>query len=274
MSHMRLVDHASLWALALLGAILCGCFAGFEVECGADAHCNRFPGGLCHTNPGTERRWCGYPDQACPSGYRYSDLDVGDGVSGACTGEPPARCDPTADFGEPILVPNLNSSFDEIGMTMTRDELVAFFIRLDGAFFKLLASTRASTVVDFSPPASDPKLTAITAAADQILALWLTGDGLALYFLGYDSFDKHQFLVALRSTREDSFGELRTVFVDSSPLQVPLLPSISSDGQTLYWIDYYAFDLRSAKRDRVDLFRSPMIASATVIHYYVCPRMS
>lgn len=266
---MRLVEHASLCVLALLGSTLCGCFASFEAECGADAHCNRFPGGLCHTNPATERRWCGYPDPECPSGYRYSDLDVGDGVSGSCTAEPPARCNPTADFGEPTLVPNLNSSFDEIVMTMTRDELVAFFIRIDGPSRKLLTSMRSSRAIDFPPPALDPKLTVITAATDQILGLWVTGDGLAIYFLSYDSLNGYRFLVSVRSAREDSFGEPRTVSVGSSPLQAPLLPSISFDGQTLYWIDYYAFDLRSATRERVDAFRSPRIVSKTEVYYYV-----
>jgi Tol biopolymer transport system component len=28
--------------------------------------------------------WCAYPDPSCPSGYRYSDFQVGDGLSGVC----------------------------------------------------------------------------------------------------------------------------------------------------------------------------------------------
>jgi hypothetical protein len=53
---MRPIPEASLWILSLLAAGLCNCFSPFEVECGVDAHCNRFPGGLCHTNPETARR--------------------------------------------------------------------------------------------------------------------------------------------------------------------------------------------------------------------------
>lgn len=33
---------------------------------------------------GTGNRWCAYPDQGCPSGSRYSDQDVGDGLGGEC----------------------------------------------------------------------------------------------------------------------------------------------------------------------------------------------
>ena len=35
-------------------------------------------------DPGTGHRWCAYPDGTCPSGYRYSDIQVGDNVSGMC----------------------------------------------------------------------------------------------------------------------------------------------------------------------------------------------
>jgi hypothetical protein len=81
---MRPFPVASLCILTLWAVGLGGCYSPFEVECGADAHCNRFPGGLCHANLQTDRHWCKYPDPACPSGYRYSDLDVGDGVSATC----------------------------------------------------------------------------------------------------------------------------------------------------------------------------------------------
>ena len=55
-----------------------------NVQCERDMHCDRFAGGVCHVAP-SGNQWCAYPDPACPSGYRYSDLDVGDGISGQCT---------------------------------------------------------------------------------------------------------------------------------------------------------------------------------------------
>lgn len=77
----------TFWILALSVAGLCACFTPFEVECGIDTHCNRFPGGLCHQSAATGNKWCMYPDTECSSGYRYSDLDVGDGVSATCVSD-------------------------------------------------------------------------------------------------------------------------------------------------------------------------------------------
>lgn len=54
-----------------------------NVECRDNTSCDLAGGGVCLTT--TSGRWCAYPDPACPSGYRYSDQDVGGGVSGECT---------------------------------------------------------------------------------------------------------------------------------------------------------------------------------------------
>jgi hypothetical protein len=78
--HMTRID---LWIL-LAGALACGCLpAAQDVQCLEDANCNRFAGGACRLAL-SGHHWCSYPDPGCPSGYRYSDLDVGDGVSGEC----------------------------------------------------------------------------------------------------------------------------------------------------------------------------------------------
>ncbi len=62
-----------------------GCLPPQDVQCTEDSNCNRFAGGACRSAP-SGHRWCSYPDSACSSGYRYSDLDVGDGLSAECTG--------------------------------------------------------------------------------------------------------------------------------------------------------------------------------------------
>src|SRR5215212_9332743 len=68
----------------LLALATSGCLPAMpDVQCIDDANCNRFAGGVCHPTP-SGHQWCSYPDAACPSGYRYSDLDIGDGVSGKC----------------------------------------------------------------------------------------------------------------------------------------------------------------------------------------------
>lgn len=84
---MRPFPETFVWIITLSVAGLCGCFTPFEVECGVDAHCNRFPGGLCHQSSVTGNQWCMYPDAECPSRYRYSDLDVGDGASATCVSD-------------------------------------------------------------------------------------------------------------------------------------------------------------------------------------------
>jgi len=53
--------------------------------------------------------WCAYPDGMCPSGYRFSDFDVGDGVGGQCTGGTTDAGVDSPDAGKPafdIAYPN------------------------------------------------------------------------------------------------------------------------------------------------------------------------
>ncbi|HWO19220.1 MAG TPA: hypothetical protein VNO30_10595 [Kofleriaceae bacterium] len=265
---MRLIDHAARWGLLLLAAVACGCFGAFEVSCDQDAHCNRVPGGLCHTNPATDRRWCTYPDPACPSGHRYSDLDVGDGVSGTCTGEPPARCDPTADFGEPTLVPNINSSFDEGTIAMTADELTAYISRTDGYSTMLLVSTRRSIAEDFSPPTSDPSLVAVVSSAGIEYAASPTSDGLLLYYHRQLPSQAPRIYVSVRATRDDLFDEGMQVSSGGTAPEAVLGPAPSLDGQTLYWIDYYDFTLRAATRYNYRGFTAQVVVSVMKVSSY------
>ncbi len=67
----------------LLLILAAGCPNRQNVQCLDDTSCDRFAGGLCRLTV-TGNRWCSYPDSSCPEGYRYSDFDVGDGVSGQC----------------------------------------------------------------------------------------------------------------------------------------------------------------------------------------------
>jgi len=60
-----------------------GCSNRKDVQCNNDGNCDLAAGGVCVT-AASGNRWCAYPDQGCPSGYRFSDFDVGDGVSDAC----------------------------------------------------------------------------------------------------------------------------------------------------------------------------------------------
>lgn len=75
-------------ALMVVGS---GCTGRTDVQCQQDTNCNLSSGGVCSVTT-TGNRWCAYPDSVCPSGLRYSDEQVGDGVSGQCVG-------PTRDGG-------------------------------------------------------------------------------------------------------------------------------------------------------------------------------
>ncbi|MCW5804125.1 MAG: hypothetical protein KIT31_17260 [Deltaproteobacteria bacterium] len=70
--------------MAMVTMLVTGCPGRKDVECGEDTDCDLSTGGVC-TLAGTGRRWCAYPDPACESGFRFSTVDVGDGVGGTCT---------------------------------------------------------------------------------------------------------------------------------------------------------------------------------------------
>ena len=73
-----------LLVLSLLSAdIACG--NRTDLQCEQNSNCDLAGGGVC-ADSGIGHRWCAYPDASCPSGYRYSDVQVGDGVSGQCVG--------------------------------------------------------------------------------------------------------------------------------------------------------------------------------------------
>jgi hypothetical protein len=72
-------------SVALASFLAVACPARKDVQCTGDGDCGRHSGGTCLTSP-AGHQWCAYLDPGCQSGYRYSDLDVGDGVSGACVG--------------------------------------------------------------------------------------------------------------------------------------------------------------------------------------------
>lgn len=60
-----------------------GCGSHPDIQCGTNSDCDLHFGGACTSAP-TGNQWCSYPDPSCPSGTRYSDQQVGDGVSGQC----------------------------------------------------------------------------------------------------------------------------------------------------------------------------------------------
>jgi formylglycine-generating enzyme required for sulfatase activity len=81
----KMMRIASTRLLAVVLAVA-ACDHRANVQCVQDPNCDLTTGGVCAI-AGTGNRWCAYPDPMCPSGFRYSDQDVGDGVSGECVVE-------------------------------------------------------------------------------------------------------------------------------------------------------------------------------------------
>ncbi len=164
----------------------------------------------------------------------------------AADAAPAARCDPAKDFTTPTLMPNLNTSFDEASFTMTRDELRGFLHRenVGAASPNILATRRATASSPFSVTDEVGLGVVNTAVAEYSPAT--TGDGLVLYF--------HRQAVnigvhyATRTSIGDAFLGSGAVTVGGSALQDALVPRISADGQTLYWLDFAEFKLHSASR--------------------------
>jgi len=67
-----------------------------NVQCLENPNCNLTTGGTCAVAP-SGNHWCAYPDATCPGGYRFSDQDVGDGVSGMCVAATDAGVDAPPD---------------------------------------------------------------------------------------------------------------------------------------------------------------------------------
>ena len=74
---MRIV----IFGVAALALVACNNRQNFE--CQQASSCDLSGGGMCLGAP-SGNMWCAYPDPLCPSGYRYSSQDVGDGLGGMC----------------------------------------------------------------------------------------------------------------------------------------------------------------------------------------------
>lgn len=94
----------TLLAVGLGGTPLVGaCSNRANVQCETDPNCNLTTGGVCSL-AGTGNHWCAYPDPGCPSGYRYTDQDVGDNLSGVCVAQLDAGVPPD---GSPVVAGDL-----------------------------------------------------------------------------------------------------------------------------------------------------------------------
>lgn len=73
--------------LLVAAIVTAGCnSSGGYIECRDNSSCGLRGGGVCTLNDASGNQFCAYPDVDCPSGMRWSDLDVEDDISGQCVG--------------------------------------------------------------------------------------------------------------------------------------------------------------------------------------------
>jgi hypothetical protein len=188
---------------------------------------------------------------ACGSVGSGPDASPGgdDGPPLTTDAPPDARCNPAAPFQAPTLVPAINTSFDETGLSLTRDELVAFVGRtIQGSDQLLRVATRGSIGADFSAATADAMLAAINNETGSEYGATTSADGFLLYFhrqatsvIGIE--------MAMRGDVTQPFAASQGVSVDRSTLVDALTPHLSKDGQTLYWLDFTRFGLHQAQRN-------------------------
>lgn len=75
-------------AVGLAAVALGGCpTSPAYIECKDDTSCGLAVGGHCLPNPATGHKFCQYPDGTCPGGFRWSDYDVEESISGTCVAQ-------------------------------------------------------------------------------------------------------------------------------------------------------------------------------------------
>lgn len=190
--------------------------------------------------------------------------DTDGGIDGAPGGQ--ARCDPKKPFGAATLVENINSSLDEISFSLTRDEKTAFVARYAGPGTgqrrTILSTQRASTATAFGAPSS-VSTSAINSVGDE-WRISSGSDGLTLYIFrdsGTSQAPSFGSFVATRTDAGANFNAGALITVDAKTLTNSVTPSISADGQTLYWSDLSFSNIYSATRFDAVTFASKRTVS-------------
>jgi hypothetical protein len=221
------VSSTRIWTLPILLAA-CGSVTGKSTDAG---------GGPADAAEGQPDAAGGSPDAA--GGAPDASVDA--------PGSQP-RCDPTKPFGTPILVPNVNSSLDELSFSLTQDEKTAFVGRSTGtttATQTILSSHRNSIDGDFDTP--NANLTAAINASGIVSEVSAGTDGLTLYFSRQtgNQFGLH---VATRPDANASFDAGTLLVIDGVNATELFSPALSADGQTLYFGDISFSQVFSASR--------------------------
>lgn len=195
-------------------------------------------------------------------------------------GKPAARCDRTRPFGAPTPVAGVNTADDEVSFALTRDERTGFLTRVvqgTAPSATILTTRRAGLGDPFGTPSADATSLLNDVAGDESRP-FPSKDGLTLYFNRSISAGDPQLITAARASASEPFRSETAVRLDQSALYGGS-PVLSSDGETLYWVDSSS-TLHSARRVsgasdfliQVDLSMeevvSPVISSDEFTVYY------
>jgi hypothetical protein len=175
-----------------------------------------------------------------------------------------ARCDLAKPFAPPVVAVRLDSVFDEAALTLTRNERIALLGRENTGTppSVILQVTRATQSAPFEPPTATP-LAQVNDAPGTEHHPSITGDGLAVYFERRSGAATGIF-VGVRIDLASPFSSGSAVTIDGVALTQASAPTISGDGQTLYWLDGATQLLMSATNTGGVAGFGPAIAASTV----------
>jgi hypothetical protein len=217
------------WLLMVLSLASCeGCYERTPgVCCISDSECARL--GL---PPGSVGDYSCGQDHVCRDFYCVAeegpDASAPDVAVDAALDAPSRRCNPTAPFGTPTRLANVNSALEELDMVLTGDELTAFFVRSNGSELNLQTSSRPSAEDSFPTPTVSVSIVAIDTAYDAT-RLSVTSDGLALYFRAGNG----DVFVASRQNTSAAFTSASRAYANGMAIYAHV-PKISADSMTLY----------------------------------------
>jgi WD40-like Beta Propeller Repeat len=210
-----------------------------------------------------------------------NDAPTGNDGSTGIDAAPTARCNLAKPFGAPTLVENVNSSNEEFGFSLTRDERTAFIgraVQPPASSATLLVAQRSASGAFGAP--SPAATAAINNTAGDEYAPSPVADGLILYFHRQDAAGIGIY-AATRADATAAFSSGSSISVGSTQLLNALSATISADGQTLYWLDFQDFKARSALRgatptsfgaasvaSSIDLAGAPVLSADELTLYY------
>jgi len=139
------------------------------------------------------------------------------------------RCDPTKPFGQPTVVPNINSTGRDQGAQLV-DELTLYFGSDRSGSAGLYVATRSSPTSPFSTPVPLSAINMTGAASGPAL----TGDGLTMYYAVASAQTLGDIYVTARADKGSTFLA-GTPVVQVNSTTEDLDPFITADGAALYF---------------------------------------